>query len=261
MAFSGAACTVSLQADDETSETASRPLGTCREEDPGVCRRDDGEFYLLRVEDVPGVSMTAEPGVSVTAEIGWYFAQEGKSRDDDHPTGPPEVAQTEAPQRPEESRPVDCLCGAAEAAYEALTHPDTQRCIQLTFQQTCDLAKEFCVHTWNVVSFHAEKLCAERRHEALRQRPVAPAAAAASPAADEPSAPAAAAAAVAHPPPMWAWAPSPAEEPPLDALSAASEVLSEELDDEIVSVTDADADELASEFGWNHVQRPDDEIN
>merc|ERR1719277_2670443 len=151
MAFSGAVYTVSLQADDETSETASQLQGTYREEDPGVCRRDDGEFYLLRVEDVPGVSVTAEPG--------WCFAsdQEGKSRlawaacpDASQPAeagslaeaedglqgaavpAPLTVAQTEAPQRPEESRPVDCLCGAAEAAYEALTHPDTQRCIQVT---------------------------------------------------------------------------------------------------------------------------------
>lgn len=260
MAFSGAVYKVFLQAGAETSNTVSQLQGTYREENGGVFRRDDGEFYLLWVDDVPGLNVASEPGwcfandlsgrsrlawaasqdAAGPAEVGWLAEAEDGWQGTAAPA-PLTVAQTVAPRRPEEDgRPLDCLLSAAEAAYEALTHPDTQQCIQQTFQQTYDLARQLCAHTWNVVSFHAQKLCAQRAHGASRQRPAVPVVAA-HPAADEPAAP---------PPPADA-------EHHADALSDVSEVVSEELDEETASTADADADELTSELGWNHVQHPD----
>ncbi|CAK0869677.1 unnamed protein product [Prorocentrum cordatum] len=263
MALSGAVCTVSVQADLETSGTLSRLQGTYREESPGVYRREDGEFYLLRVEDVPGLKAAAEPGwcfasdlsgkarlawaasqgAAQPAEAGWLAEAEDGWQGAAAPV-PLTVAHTEAPRSPEDdARPLDCLLGALEATYEALTHPDTQQCMQSAAQQTCGLAKELWAHAWVAISAHAQRLCADRgaAHGAgPLQRPAAPAAAA-RPAADEVAAPAPPAAAEQHE----------------DALSAASEVVSEELDQETASITDADADELASELGWDHVQLPD----
>lgn len=228
MAFSGAVHTVFAQADDETSQFVSQLQGTYTEESAGVFRRGDGKFYLLRVEDVPGLGAAAEPGwcfagdasgrhrlawaasqdADQPVEVGWLAEAEDGWQGAAVPA-PLTVARAGAPHGPEEdARPVDCLFGAAEAAYGALTHPDTQQCVQLAAQHVYGLAKELSVHAWDVVSLHAQKLCGDR----------------------------------------------PRGERHLDVLSAASEVLSERLDDETASFTDADADELASEFGWNHVQ-------